>query len=271
MIECLYSNDMLDFAQLSESRKTAIIAHRGAGHRNRLSPPIIENSLEAFEAAVVCGAAAVECDLRATTDGAIVVHHNRRLKNSARPISDITLERLCHLGQKNGFRPPTVEEILRFAEGRIALDLELKESGFEVEVLTVVGRFFDLAHILFTSFDDDSILRLKKISAQCQTGLLIGLPSVEAIRAGLRVNSIVGRLRNCRADFALVHWRILTKRFHQQLHDAGFPVIAWTVNRPAIARKLIERSIAGIITNFPERLLPLTGGQGQSGCKGTQR
>lgn len=262
---------MLDFAQLAERRKTVIIAHRGAGHRNRLSPPIVENSLEAFEAAVTCGAAAIECDLRATADGAIVIHHNRRLKNSARPISDITLARLCHLGQKNGFKPPTVEEILRFAEGRIALDLELKESGFEAEVLAVVGKFFDLVHILFTSFDDATILRLKEISARCQTGLLIGLPSVEAVRASLRANSVVGRLRNCRADFALVHWRLLTKRFHRQLHEAGFPVIAWTVNRPAIARKFIDRSIAGIITNFPERLLPLTGGQGQSGCRGTQR
>lgn len=198
-------------------------------------------------------------------DGKIVVHHNRRLKNSGGPISEITLERLRRLAQNRGFHLPTVEETLRQTTGRIALDLELKESGYEAEVVAVAGRFFDLAHVLFTSFDADSIRRLKELSVPCQAGLLLGLSSVGSVRADLRAKSVISRLQSCRADYALVHWRMLTKKFHQRLHEAGIPIIAWTVDRSAIAQRLIKRSVTGIITNFPEKLLPLVSRRDQTG------
>jgi len=36
---------------------------------------------------------------------------------------------------------------------------------------------------------------------------------------------------------------------------AGISIIAWTVDDPAEMRRLIDPAVAGIVTNYPERLL----------------
>ncbi len=52
-----------------QPRTVNVIAHRGA---NRHAP---ENTLEAFRIAVALGSDGIELDVRATADGALVIHH----------------------------------------------------------------------------------------------------------------------------------------------------------------------------------------------------
>src|SRR4249919_2745588 len=54
---------------------TEVIAHRGA---SRLAQ---ENTLTAFEMAVISGADGVELDVRRSVDGVLVVHHDARVSD----------------------------------------------------------------------------------------------------------------------------------------------------------------------------------------------
>ena len=258
---------MIDFTEIGRWERPIIIAHRGAGHR-RIRPRsprlrdlrniVHENSIRAFEAAIKAGADAVEFDLRRTADGVIVVHHNKWLKRSSVPIGEMTFSRLQKQAEKCGLEIPTLKETLEACSGRISLDIELKEGGYEEEVVAAVRLYSDLRNVVFTSFIDSTVAKLKRLAPDAKAGLLLGLrPPASVMSKGLKGTLTFNRIRACRADFVAPHWRLLKMPFLNGTHKDGLPVFAWTVNRPSIAEKLIKRKPAAIITDFPEKLLPL--------------
>ncbi len=258
---------MIDFTEIGQWERPIIIAHRGAGHRRirhrssrlrDLKNLVHENSIRAFEAAVKAGADAVEFDLRRTTDGIIVVHHNKWLKRSSLPIRDMTFSGVQRLTEKYGFEIPTLKEALETCSGRISLDIELKETGYEEAVVETVRPYYDLRNVVFTSFTDSTVLKLKLLTPDAKAGLLLGLrPSASVMSKGLKGTLTINRIRACRADFVAPHWRLLKMPFFNGTSKPGLPVFAWTVNRLSIAEKLISGKPAAIITDFPEKLLPL--------------
>ena len=38
------------------------------------------------------------------------------------------------------------------------------------------------------------------------------------------------------------------------VQNAGFPVVVWTVNNPAVMAELLAKRVDGIISDFPERI-----------------
>ena len=101
-----------------------VIAHRGA---SREAP---ENTPAAFEAAIAVGADAVELDVRRTADGELVVHHNASRRGI--PVSMLTYPALVRLSRHE---PPLFDTVLDLCAGRIALDVEVKEAGYEAEIM----------------------------------------------------------------------------------------------------------------------------------------
>lgn len=100
--------------------KPLVIAHRGAWGKTG------QNTLAAFEAAIDLGADVIEFDVRRTRDGRLVVHHDARAAGVA--TSRLDYEELS--ARVGGSRPPLLEEVLELAQGRIAVDVELKEAGY---------------------------------------------------------------------------------------------------------------------------------------------
>jgi glycerophosphoryl diester phosphodiesterase len=101
-------------------------AHRGV-HYGAAFP---ENSLLAFAAALELGAG-IECDLRLTADGQVVVFHDAdawRLCASPMRIGQSTLEQLSRLRLGDG-PIPTLAGLLRLVAGRLPLLLEVKVDG----------------------------------------------------------------------------------------------------------------------------------------------
>ena len=85
-------------------RRPAICAHRGA---SRAHP---ENSLAAFATAIEMGADMIETDVRRTPRGKLVLHHDP-------------------LGPRRPRGLVELAELVALADGRVALDVELKEAG----------------------------------------------------------------------------------------------------------------------------------------------
>ena len=101
-------------------------AHRGL-HRGSDFP---ENSLIAFALALEMGAG-IECDLRLTADGHVVVFHDadaKRMCGSTLRIGQSTLHDLGRLRVGEGPIPP-LESLLHLVDGRVPLLLEVKVDG----------------------------------------------------------------------------------------------------------------------------------------------
>lgn len=196
---------------------TKIVAHRGA------SAEAPENTLEAFRKAIELGADMIEFDVRRDPSGALRISHD--------PILDL------------GIELPTFEETLRLTQGRIQLDVELKEPGCEREAIELLLRYFPLSDFCITSFLAPSLHEVRKLNPAVRTGLIFAAWN-RSVRA-------VGLSPDC--DFLVAQYRLV-----EEAEEIGKPLFAWTVDDPALTRKLLRRpGVEGIVTNNPRQALAL--------------
>lgn len=123
---------------------------KGFAHRGLHGAGAPENSMAAFRAALNMGAG-IECDVRLSADGEVVVFHDhdlRRLCASAlavesTPASILAAQRLYDSGE----HIPTLTQLLELVAGRVPLLIELKCRGGNAPELSaaVAGRLADYA------------------------------------------------------------------------------------------------------------------------------
>ena len=109
----------------TQSDKPLIIGHRGAmGYET-------ENTLASVEKAIELGVDMVEIDVFQISSGEIVVFHDERvdrLSNSAGNIKEYNIFDLKKLILDGGHRIPMLQDVLKQINGRIALNIELKDT-----------------------------------------------------------------------------------------------------------------------------------------------
>ena len=79
-------------------------------------------------------------------------------------------------------------------------------------------------------------------------------PATLGALAGLRrsLPFRIARLLACaEATTAVLQYRIVTRAAVRRCHALGAPVFAWTVDSPAVLRRLARAGIDGVITNDP--------------------
>ena len=107
----------------------AWLTARPFAHRGLHGGPIVENTLEAADAAAAANYG-IECDIQLTADGALVVFHDdtlERLTVAAGPLSARTLADLKSISfRDSGSRIPELGEFLARVAARTPLLIELK-------------------------------------------------------------------------------------------------------------------------------------------------
>jgi glycerophosphoryl diester phosphodiesterase len=231
---------------------TAIAGHRGA---SGLVPH--ENTLHAIARTAQVGARWVEIDVRRTSDGALVLHHDAACRG--RSVGALTLLELRALAAETGLAVPTLAEALDEARRRgLSVDVELKEPGTEDAVVAETRAILSPEHYFYSSFHDEVVSGVKQRDPAGRAALLLGRPTLGAsLTARLAELYPLARLRACRADLAAPHWRLVQLGVLPRLAAAGYPAWVWTVNRPSCLRWLLDREVAGIITDFPDRAVAL--------------
>jgi glycerophosphoryl diester phosphodiesterase len=247
-----------------------VIAHRGA---SRDAP---ENTVAAFEAAIALGADAVELDVRRTADGVLVVHHNASRRGV--PLSMLTYSRLVRLSRHE---PPRFDTVLDLCAGRIGVDIEVKEPGFEAEVIDAASSRFPREQLLYTSFEETVIAAIRRLDANARCGLLLG-PGRLRSRTQRYEGLPFDLAERCGADLLAVHQWLAPLRRRRgrapgtgllaEAQARGFPMMVWTVDGPQRLRAyLADGRVAGIITDLPglavETRRELLAGAGREGTK----
>src|SRR5712691_860105 len=168
----------------SQAGRSIVVAHRGA------SAVETENTIAAFEAAIVAGADAVELDVRMTADHVAIVMHDpdvSRTTDGSGLVRDLALADLRHLriGLRGGGAEqiPTLDEALDCLSGRLGVDVEIKnvpgEPDFDPEreeaveaTLAALDRTGFEGRVLISSFNPLSIARARELLPHIDTGLL---------------------------------------------------------------------------------------------------
>jgi glycerophosphoryl diester phosphodiesterase len=234
-----------------EMAEKLIVAHRGAPGYAR------ENTIESFEKAMGLGADMIEFDVRRTKDNILIAYHDEMIQGHS--IKDLTYEENGQMAKDQGFDIPTVEEVLKWARGKIKLDVELKEKGYEEEIGELLYGHLEEDQFVITSFLDASLAVVKNQYPTIKTGLILG-SGIPRYRVLTRLQEIfpMKRCKKAKADFLVPHWKLLrfgllerAKRIHQ-------PVFVWTVNDEEMMRKLLlDRRVHAIITDKPDLAVSL--------------
>jgi glycerophosphoryl diester phosphodiesterase len=229
------------------AKKPLVIAHRGAsGHRP-------ENTLSAYALAVEQGADMIEVDLHRTRDGAVVVTHDEELAGlgGRGEIADATLAEVRALDAGGGERVPILAELLVGYGGRIALNLELKRGTraeypeLEAETLAALESRGLLDRVLFSSFYDPVLRRLRALSPAARIGLLISRRYPQGA---------VDRAKSLGAEALHPEVALVTPQLVREAHAAGLAVYVYTVDRTEEMERLLGLGVDGLFTNFPDRL-----------------
>ncbi len=232
-------------------REKLIIAHRGSTSHAK------ENTIESFEKAMVSGADMIEFDVRRTKDNALIAFHDEMIQgHSAR---DLTFGTISQMARNQGFDIPTVEEILKWSKGKIKLDVELKEEGYEKEIVELLSGYFGKDQFVITSFNDASLRVIKERYPDIKTGLILGreLPSYR-ILTRLQELFPVRRCKKAKPDFLVTHLHLLRFGFLGRARRRRLPVFVWTVNdEETIWSLLDDERVYGIITDKPELAVSL--------------
>lgn len=233
----------------TDINKKLIVAHRGAPGYAK------ENTIESFEKAMALGADMIEFDVRRTKDNIFVVYHDGFIQGNS--IKELTYEEVSQIARNQGFDIPVVEEVLKLIEGKIRLDVELKEEGYEKEIVELLSNYFKGDQFVITSFNDSSLKRIKDDYPGIKVGLLLGKFKPPLLT---RISEFfpMKRCERAKADCLVAHWKLLRFGFLERAQRNDKPVFVWTVNDEEMIWKLLnDRRVYAIVTDKPDLAVSL--------------
>ncbi len=233
-----------------------LIGHRGAA---AYAP---ENTLEAIHTAADMGVEWVELDVKLTKDQIPVLFHDETLERTTQAsgnVADFTLADLQQLevgswfsGSFAGIQIPTLEE---------ALDVILaRDLGFNMEIKPCPGREVETAEaaldLLSHVWEDRSRLL---ISSKSQVSLETSFDMVENWYRGLVLTdewpeNLAEVIQYLELSALSINGQLFTDQQQDIAADLNIPLLAYTINDPALARDLMVRGIKTFFTDEPDTI-----------------
>jgi len=235
------------------------IAHRGASY------DYPENTMIAFEKAYEMGADLIELDVMITRDNVPIIFHDRRIDKRTKGkgvVGRLSYEYIKSLDAGSWFGKefagtpiPTLDEVLSWASGKIAVNIEIKreaiaaspDNGIVKQVIDLVRKYEMEEYVLISTFSYEALEQINRIAPEIPTGLIYN----QGLSRGRDALQLVNRYE---VDAFKCHWRQLSNRWRRLLRDHEVPLFIFTVNKEKRMRNLIRRDINGIITDRPDLL-----------------
>ena len=223
-----------------------IIGHRGAkGH-------IVENTLESIEKAMELGVDGIEIDIFKCKSGELIVFHDKtlnRLTDAKGLIESLDIDSIRKIKILNKFKIPILNEVLDLIDGKVFLNIELKGSETAHPINNIIKIYIEKGNwtsekFIVSSFNWKELENFYKYNKQVPIAVLTDADPLDAL-------SIAGKLR---AKAINPGYKSLNSKNVKKIHEAGYEVYPYTVNKKENILKLISLNVDGIITDFPERV-----------------
>ena len=223
-------------------RSPLVLGHRGAPRVAQ------ENTLEAFARARDLGADGVELDVRRTTDGVLVLHHDATIAGFGLIMaSTFAAVRSAHPAI------PTLAEALEATRG-LLVNVEVKclpwdeDADPEHEVMAAVVDLVleSTAEVVISSFDLGAVDACRARAPHLPTAWLTNSQDVSIV-AAIAAEREHDWLHPDRGSMLIAPDTAVAA-----CHDRGLRVNVWTVDDPDEMRVLTRAGVDGIITNVPD-------------------
>jgi glycerophosphoryl diester phosphodiesterase len=234
----------------------AVIGHRGAA---AYAP---ENTIAGLRKAASLGTGWVEFDVRLSGDGVLVLLHDDRIDRTSDGRGDAATIPVAELKRRDfgawfssafrGERLPTLEEaVAALGELGLGANVEIKPApGAEEATGRAVGERLPalwparLPPPIVSSFKPKSLASCRRAAPRLALGLL-----VKRVEPGWRKAAEELGCRTVHADH-----RHLDETRVREIREAGYPVLAYTVNDPTRARLLFGWGVDAVISDCPDRV-----------------
>lgn len=138
-----------------DNKKVWVMMHRA----HTCDGTVPENSVSSVEDAIDSGAEVIECDTHVTSDGVVVVCHDRTINATTNGTGDITKMTYAELqkynlkdrnGRVTDEKMPTLEEFLRAGRGRIYYNLDYSpRTATSQQVVDIVMKLDMMESVFF--------------------------------------------------------------------------------------------------------------------------
>lgn len=245
-----------------------MFAHRGG---SKLRP---ENTLVAFDHGLSLGADGLELDVRLSSDGVPMVHHDATLDRTTSgtgPLSACTADALQELDAGHHFTGldgaswrhrgcviPRLEVVLaRYPQ--VPLIIELKGDDPEVarRAVAMVRNAGAMDRVCFAGFEDAVVQ-----AARAEGPDVVSSAAREEIRWFLYRSWVALAPRQTAYQAFQVPetsgaTRVVSRRFVRAAQRAGIPVAVWTVDEPKAMERLLGWGVRGVISDRPDVAVPV--------------
>jgi len=229
---------------------TLIYGHRGA----KGEAP--ENTLASFEQCLQHGVRRCELDLHLSRDGELMVIHDPTLKRTTGrrgKVAQHDAEELVKYDARQGgpgWKTPC--PIPRLSELFEKCDfehwqLEVKSASRDRAARTVLAikalaeRYQLMERITVTSSSREVLRALNRLAPEISRGLVAEYNWLDPLK--------VARQYGC--DLLALKWTLCTPERLEKAKKQGLHVSVWTVNEPALMRRLADFGVDSLITDYP--------------------
>jgi glycerophosphoryl diester phosphodiesterase len=250
-----------------------VIAHRGG---NGQWPG---ETMFAYQQAMKIGVDILEMDIHSSSDGELVLMHNRsvdKTTNTTGPVHNFTLAQLKQLdagyrwtadGGKTfpfrgqGITVATLKEVFE-AFPQMCMNIEIKQSQPSVVApfCKMIRDHAMMDKVLVAAMPSGPMNEFRRQCPEVATSA----SGPELIKFIAKNNSLIGGSYRPNTDAIQVReklliFRLISKRFVDTIHRLNLQAHAWTVNDPDEMQRVIAVGVDGIITDYPGPLLSLLG------------
>ena len=229
---------------------TLIYGHRGA----KGEAP--ENTLTSFQHCLQQGVKRCELDLHLSLDGELMVIHDPTLKRTTGRHGKVHQQQAEHLsrmdarhggpGWKTPCPIPTLETLFQqcpFEHWQLEVKSASKQRAARtVLAISALAKHYQLSDKVTVTSSSRTVLRaLNELAPHLSRGLVAEYAWLDPIK--------VARQYQC--QMLALNWTLCTPERQRKAQQQGLHVSVWTVNEPALMRRLADFGVDSIITDFP--------------------
>lgn len=225
---------------------TQVTAHRGGAKY------VPENTMYGVEYAINSGADYIEIDVQLSADGVVFLLHDESLQRTtglSKFAYTMNYEDIASLDAGSYFDHkfsdayiPTLDEVLSACKSKINLNIEIKKSKRNKElisgVIELIDRYEMREQCVITSTEYSYLKQIKEKAPYLRTGFISNMLYGDAA-------SLVY------ADFFSVKYVVVSENFVRAAHSAGKEVHVWTVNTKPLMNRMKGLDVDCIITDNP--------------------